>query len=284
MAIDILHDQRPSDLLETSVAHGLPGLDQRWQRLTGGRVNLLWRVGQVVIKQFRASGISPLFPNDPSAEAAALTLLAPYELAPKLLARGQDWLAYEFRPGRAWRSDTTIVARALGNLHRLTVPAHSFRLGANGSAQLLEQAKAIAALCKSHIGPPPPDNGVASGPTCLIHGDAVPGNLIALNGKITFIDWQCPAIGDPAEDIATFLSPAMQYLYRGTPLSQAEVSAFRAACPAPQVERYDQLAAIYHWRMAAHCLWKAEHGAPDYGKAMNLELESLNRLPQHDPH
>ena len=39
----------------------------------------------------------------------------------------------------------------------------------------------------------------------------------------------------------------------------------------------NQLAPIYHWRMAAHCLWKT---MPDYTEAMQLELAALQRLPQ----
>ena len=35
------------------------------------------------------------------------------------------------------------------------------------------------------------------------------------------IDWQCPALGDPAEDIACFLSPAMQVIYGAGPLDAA---------------------------------------------------------------
>lgn len=283
MAIHILTDHAPSNALQTAVAQALPGLDGPWQRLSGGRVNALWRVGNAVIKQFKTTGISPLFPNDASAEAAALSLLAPKGLAPKLFAQGKDWLGYQYCPGSAWQRDTKQIADALSNIHCVTVTKANFRLATNGSTQLLTQAKAIAALCTAPLPPPPSDTGVAKGPTCLIHGDAVPGNLIAHNGKITFIDWQCPAIGDPTEDIATFLSPAMQFLYRGTPLSTDEVAAFRSACAPDTIERYDQLAELYHWRMAAHCLWKFEQNAPDYGHAMQLELASLQRLTQQNP-
>lgn len=257
-------------------------MDQPWQQLRGGRVNALWRVGDTVIKQFRMAGASPLFPNDPSAETVALSLLAAHGLAPNLLAYGQDWIAYQYCPGAAWSMDTTLVATALSALYQITVPSTAFRSGANGSTQLLTQAKAIAALCRATLPPMPQDRGIAKGPTCLIHGDVVPGNLIAHNGKITFIDWQCPAIGDPAEDVATFLSPAMQYLYRGAPLPAEEIRAFRAACAPQVIDRYDQLAEVYHWRMAAHCLWKSENNAPDYAQALKLELDASERLTQQN--
>jgi thiamine kinase-like enzyme len=109
----------------------------------------------------------------------------------------------------------------------------------------------------------------------LIHADAVAGNLIDGPGGVTLIDWQCPASGDPTEDLATFLSPAMQWLYRGRVLSPQETEAFLAAYPDPAVtDRYLRLQPLYRWRMAAHCLWKADRGAPDYEKALAAELAS----------
>lgn len=275
--------QTPPQALRLAVDQALPTSGAIWQPLLGGRVNTVWRVGNIAVKQFQPNGDSPLFPNDPKAEAAALTLLAPLGLAPRLLGQGQGWLAYQYCRGAAWKTDSVKVATTLARLHETKVPANSFRTGANGSAQLLEQAKSIAALCPQTLPSPPPDPNVAPGPTCLIHGDVVPGNLIAHQDTLTLIDWQCPAIGDPVEDIATFLSPAMQSLYRGAPLSQSEVNSFRTACPQPYVQRYDRLAAIYHWRMAAHCLWKAARNAPDYAAAMQLELTALKRLTQKNP-
>jgi thiamine kinase-like enzyme len=103
----------------------------------------------------------------------------------------------------------------------------------------------------------------------------VAGNLIDGPGGITLIDWQCPASGDPTEDVATFLSPAMQWLYRGRVLSPPETEAFLSAYPDPDVTtRYLRLRPLYRWRMAAHCLWKADRGAPDYEQALAAELAS----------
>jgi thiamine kinase len=281
MTLPVFSDQTPSPDLQISVAQAVSGLDKAWQRLRGGRVNALWRVGDIVVKQFQPSGASPLFPNDPAAEAAALSHLAPYGLAPTLLAQGTGWIAYRYCAGAAWRRDASIVAAALATLHRVAYPVAGFRKGANGSAALIAHAKSIAAQCRSALPPLPADRGVEPADSCLIHGDAVPGNIIAHGQKITFIDWQCPAIGDPAEDIATFLSPAMQYLYRGAPLSLDEVAAFRAASTPSVIARYDRLADLYHWRMAAHCLWKSENGASDYVPALRLELAALQRVPQY---
>ena len=274
--------QSPDTDLLDAVAKAFPALDAPWQQLEGGRVNTLWRVGDIVIKQFQETAASPLFPNDPAAEADALRLLAPLGLAPNLLAQGEGWLAYSYTAGSTWRDDPAKVAIALRQLHQLNAPQQAFRKGPNGSAELLEQAKGIASLCTSALPAPPPDISLPPGPTSLIHGDAVPGNVIVHEGRITLIDWQCPAIGDPAEDLATFLSPAMQWLYRGNVLTPAEVNIFRANSTTETLARYDRLAPIYHWRMAAHCLWKAEANKADYAQAMQLELCALERLAQNN--
>ena len=101
----------------------------------------------------------------------------------------------------------------------------------------------------------------------------MPGNIIATPNGPVLIDWQCPARGDPAEDLATFLSPAMHWLYRGKLPDEAERAQFLDAYPDPVVvDRYLRLAPLFRWRMAAHCLWKAERGAADYATALKLEL------------
>ncbi len=266
----------PPEHLRSSVLYALPGLDQAWEPLKGGRVNHLWRVGETVVKLFQPGGESPLFPNDCQAESRALAFLAPAGIAPTLCAQGADWVAYRHVPGQVWSKDPRTVADVLTKLHCLAQPDPTqFRHGANGSAALLAQAKAIAALCKAKLPPPPNDPAVPPKETCLIHGDAVPGNMIATDGPITLIDWQCPAIGDAVEDIATFLSPAMQWLYRGRPLDMAETSAFLAACPPTVAKRYLLVKKLFHWRMAAHCLWRAEQGHSDYATALSLELAAV---------
>ena len=97
--------------------------------------------------------------------------------------------------------------------------------------------------------------------------------------RLTLIDWQCPRLGDPAEDLALFLSPAMQLLYRGAPLGLAEQDAFLAAYPDPQVTaRLRALLPWFHWRMAAYCLWKAERGGAEDREAMALEIAALQSI------
>lgn len=243
-----------------------------WTSLRGGRTNRLWRVGGLVVKLFVPDAQSLLFPNDPLAEAAALRLAAPHGLAPGLRLTGPGWLAYDYCDGQPWQADNPApVAAVLGAVHAL--PKAPFRHLASGSAALLQQARAIAAQCKGSLPAAPADPGVPAAAARLIHGDAVAGNILVSGQKLTLIDWQCPAIGDPAEDLAAFVSPAMQWLYRGAMLSRAQEAAFLAAYPDPEIaERFQLLKPLFRWRMAAHCLWRAERGDAGYAQAMALEL------------
>jgi thiamine kinase-like enzyme len=112
----------------------------------------------------------------------------------------------------------------------------------------------------------------------LIHGDPVPGNLLAHDGTLTLIDWQCPQMGDPSEDLALFLSPAMQVLYRGATLSPAEEEAFLAAYPdTAVVGRYLSLKPWLHWRMAGYCLWRCADGNPVDQHAFELERAAMDQ-------
>ncbi len=270
-------DHAPPDHLRIAVHAACPGLaGLPWRPEAGGRVNRLWRVGAAMVKQVRAEGASPLFPNSAAVEAEALRRLAPQGLAPRLLAAGEGWVAYARVPGRAWRAGPQVAARTLHALHLLPAAGTGlpFRDAAMGSAAVLAQAGAIAAACGGPVPPPPPDPGVpAPARRGLVHGDAVAGNLIVGAAGAVWIDWQCPALGDPAEDLAAFLSPAMQLLYRGRPLAADEASAFLAAYPDPAtVDRYRRLAPVLHWRLAVHCLWRAGRGAPGYAAAARLEL------------
>ncbi len=245
--------------------------------------------GAVVVKLYAADGGTLLFPNDPAAEASVLRALAGSGLAPHL--RGSVptdagmCLVYDHVPGVCWGSgagadtpgqDAASVARVLARVHQATLPPGLRRIPdpAGTAEMLLHQCAggdALAALCPGTVPAPVPDD-------CLLHGDAVAGNLICGPHGITPIDWQCPAQGDPAEDIAMFLSPAMQWLYRGAVLTGAQMDAFLAAYPgAVTVARYRLLAPQFHWRMAAYCLWRAERGAQGYRAALALEIAALQK-------
>lgn len=237
-----------------------------------------------MLKLYRRDFDNPLFGNDARLEALCLERLAETGLAPQLRASGTNgqeaWVVYDHAPGAPWRTDSTIAARILSDLHAQTtdIPAPA---GGNGSAAIGNHALAILARCAEPARAQllqlrPRTAPIEPGPTCLIHGDPVAGNLLVSGSQAILIDWQCPAIGDPAEDLAMFLSPAMQQVYRGAPLTAAEEQQFLGAYEnTGTVARYQLLKPWFHWRMAAYCLWRARNGAPDYAPAFELESAAL---------
>ncbi|MBC2836094.1 phosphotransferase family protein [Paragemmobacter straminiformis] len=241
-----------------------------WLPLAGGRTNRLWRIGGFTVKKYQADAASPLFPNDAAAEARALELFAPLGIAPRLRAAGADWLVYDHAEGAVWSGDPAPVARALHVLHGARVGGGVFRSAPNGSAAVLAHARAIHALPDA-----PDDPGLGPVAAMPIHADAVSGNVLATPQGPLLIDWQCPALGDPAEDLCTFVSPAMTWLYSGRVLSAAEVEGFLASYPDPAVvARARAMMPVYRHRIAAHCAWKAARGDADYEDALRIELQS----------
>ena len=150
-----------------------------------------------------------------------------------------------------------------------------------GSADLEVATHRILSLCHSDErvrlkNLRPSDTVPPTQATCLIHGDPVAGNILVNGPSLVLIDWQCPAFGDPAEDLALFLSPAMMQVYRGVPLDPNETRAFLAAYPDQQTTaRYEALRPWFAWRMAAYCLWRAENGSAEYFHGLSLERDLL---------
>lgn len=244
--------------------------------LLGGQTNHVFLAGQVVVKLYRSQAASPLFPNDAEAEARALSALSPIGLAPALRATGPGWLICDAVPGHPWQRDLAAAALTLARLHLLDPAPSGFRLLPMGSRALVADARRVAAGVSGLPALPELPEVPALPSPRLVHGDAVAGNLIEAPRGVVLIDWQCPGLGDPTEDIAAFLSPAMQMLYRGALLSAEERLAFLSAYPDPDtVRRYHALAPVLHWRLAAHCLWRAKRGDSGYAEAAQLELAAL---------
>lgn len=292
----ILSAELAANLLRT----GHVRADARWTMLDGGRTNRLWHVddprGPRVVKLYDTNAATPLFRNDPAAEALVLSALHETGLAPRLIgviATERDpILIYRHQPGHAWRTGTEPVARTLKVLHATVLDddLRTLPRAPDGSAALMRQAHEILSgltAAQARQLPPPvsmPDVP-PSGLLCLLHGDPVPDNLICpaddQNAMPVLIDWQCPAIGDPVLDLALFLSPAMQTIGRGRPLSSTERQAFLSAYGNPAISRrLDALQPLLHWRMAAYCLWKIHHPRPDpaYRPALEAELAALSAL------
>lgn len=272
------------DLKTLLLRDGLIAPDMPWQRLHGGRTNRLWRVGDRVVKRFSTQDGNPRFPNDPRQEAAVLRHLSGEAIGPRLIGQvehqGAVWLVYEHLEGCSWKQEAAQVGALLRRLH--STPAnHGLRYLPGGSDAILRQVLPILAELPADLAGTlsrkrPTDFVAVSGGNALLHGDVVPGNIVITPGGARLIDWQCPAQGDPVEDLAIFLSPAMQLIYRGAPLSSEERATFLDAYGDPRIqERVQVMQRWHHWAMAAYCAWKAARGAQDYARAMDLELAAL---------
>lgn len=256
-----------------------------WSPLYGGRTNSAWQLclGDhcVVLKLYRAPALNPLFPNEADAEARLLAHLKGQALSPDLIAtfETEDGRCnlYQAIPGERWTQDTVAVAQLMKRLHAIAPPP-DLRDIPSGSAALLAHADHILAQCKSTdtLGALRPAGDVpATSERVLLHCDIVPGNLICNATGLHLIDWQCPGVGDACDDIAVFVSPAMQLLYRGHALTKAEKTDFLSAYGGAAAQRYAALARFYHFRMAAYCQWQIENGNPDYAAGLAIEVEVL---------
>jgi len=274
--------------------------DQKWTVLLGGRTNVIWKVddprGARVVKRYVKVAATPLFRNDPPAELRVLAALNGTGLAPKVLCEAgtpaDPILVYAHQPGEVWREGPQRVARTLKALHEhpLTEDLTALPGAPDGSDALACQALAMLAnLPAKQVAqlpmPAPLPHVPPSGVRRLLHGDPVPDNLVCPpddpQAPPVLIDWQCPALGDPVLDLAIFLSPAMQQIARGRPLSPEERQLFLAAYDDPATERrLNALQPVLHWRMAAYCLWKMHQERPDlaYSPALAAELAALQAL------
>ncbi len=207
------------------------------------------------------------------------------DLAPRLrevgTTQGFHWILYDHIHGVSWKSGTSKVAELLARVHEKSVRVDLVS-GPNGSAELVCQSLNILQRCSDQQALQSLKPAGSVDPTCdvtLLHGDPVPGNILVSEKHMQLIDWQCPVIGDPAEDLAIFLSPAMQFLYRGEVLTAKEEMEFLDAYPGKKrVARYMDLRPWYHWRMAVYCHWRSQRGDPKDNHAMGLEIQKLKSL------
>jgi len=274
------------------VQAGLIAAQDRMTRVFGGRTNMVWWIttpgGPLICKLARQWRDTPLFPNLPRDEGAALLALADTGLAPRLRAMlttpSGPCLVYNACPGAPWANDAGPVGALLARLHRVEPPKNLRRVSitsqailAGGDAMLLLLAKPGDLVARR---PRVRPDDAMIGAAVFLHGDPVPGNIIVQIGTApVLIDWQCPALGDPVHDLALFLSPAMQTLGRGAPLSSVERAAFLQGYANPEVaHRLSLVEAALSWRMAVYCAWRIVRGHADYGPAMNAELDHLQQL------
>lgn len=278
----------PPVALVDAVPGGRPA---HWQTMSGGRSNPIWHVvpkqgSSFVCKLYESNRGNALFPNDPAAEAVALRALSGTGLAPDLLgtclAGGRVAVMYTYLVGTVGPQDTADAACVLARLHSQPAPTE-LRLLPGGAQSILSQTGAMTRdlpvhLCDRLNASRPKTEVPPSDRCAFLHGDPVPANMIRTARGLTLIDWQCPAAGDPCEDAAVFLSPAMQALYGGTPLTPPQKRDFWTAYGDPEIAtRYASLEPFFHWRMAAYCLWMSARGHADYGDASELEFAALEQ-------
>lgn len=250
------------------------------QVLSGGRVNTVWRIGDRVAKLFHEQNATPLFPNSAKDEWRALTCLRGLGIAADPIAlhdtAAGPLLVYRHIPSVAGAVNPGDVARLLAKLHQ-TNPDPKLPPAPVGMG-ILQQADAMITTddpLHAHRPTFAPDP-VRTG---FVHRDPVPANIVNGPDGPRLVDFQCPALGDPAEDIAHFLSPAMQILYGDGPLSSAEITGFLDAYADPIItSHYHTAAPALHWRMACYCQWQVDNGEVAYTHARDAEIAFLSRL------
>jgi thiamine kinase len=253
-------------------------------RLRGGYRNEVVRVRtdqvDVVVKRFVEAPENPMFPTLATHERAALLLLDGTGLAPTPVdAPDRDgdvavlvyrWVEGPTWPGSARPPDRPVDATAhtLAAVHAVRASNHDeFRPLLIDPDDLVEHGRSMLAAAPSDLADRWRDvakrwhrrHARASGARdALVHTDCGPGNQVLADGpggpRVVLIDWQCPGLGDPVDDVATFLSPAMHVLYGVAPLHSHEATRFLAAYdPAGTVDAAIERRAAYHLRIAAYC-------------------------------
>jgi len=247
-----------------------------------------------VVKVFAAQDSWRLFPILPDDEARALDVLAGHSVAPEPVAYvprvGEQpaVLVYQWVDGAMWQGDgVEEVARLFRRQH--AVPAEGFRSVPTDARGIVEQGDRLlrdaAPADAEHLrAVRPTRNVLPAARRVLLHTDAGPGNVIVrADGSMRLIDWQCPALGDAAEDLFTFLSPAFQVLYGCPPLDEATQTAFLAAYDdRAVVARLAALGPALAYRMGAYCaLRRCELEQTDpaaaarYARALSLSIADL---------
>jgi thiamine kinase len=270
--------------------------------LTGGYWNDVFRIvagdDDLVLKHFGGTRVaSTLFPIMPESEARALQVLSGRDVAPEPVGfwpAAQDHgpvLVYRFVPGTMWQGDMAEAAALLARIH--ATPAGDFRFMPVTPQEVLDDAdrlprppeddpawQRLMALRPAVAAVPPLERRV------LIHADCSAGNMIAGPDGVRCIDWQCPGMGDGAEDLFSFLSPAFQILYDREPWQSDAVRRCRDAYgDAATLARLDAMLPFFAWRFAAYCVFRTHQldgvdgaGSDRYRRAAAAEISVLEGL------
>ena len=303
-------------------AHGIlqgePSDALSLELLTGGFWNRVYRLRSKedtsmdwVVKQFVQVPVNPMFPILPTAEYAALQFLEEEECAPTPIAFISDspigsLLVYAYVQGTSWNGDLEAAATVLARVQRIPIDAfatNAFRKLPTESPELLEHAdemlqRHLSVLSESVRELRPEVSMQSAHPhqrDVLVHTDCGPGNMVSSPSGLRLIDWQCPGIGDGLQDVATFLSPAMQVLYGYPVLTYSQerqfLDAYVAALCSSESDaqethaRFHLVRSSHHYRFAAYCAMRAQDTAVSdqktsslYSDALQAEIQILHRL------
>ena len=216
--------------------------------------------GDLVFKRYRPIPPDSLFPNLPTAEALALTRLSGLNVAPDLVGfwPAEQVLIYRYVPGPEWQNDVTSAALLMRR--QAQADPTGFRHVPRTAQDILAQADRFLATCT----PDPVTNRLAAcrpvarpgepAPLSLIHTDPAAANLVGCGPGLRLIDWQCPAAGDLAEDVAVLFSPAFLTLYNRPLLTPPQRQLFLATLADPALAaRLPTLEPACAWRLATYC-------------------------------
>lgn len=266
-------------------SQGLISLNTIWDIQVGGKTNKVWRLtgdNDLICKLYINNHANPLFGNSATTEYKCLLWLKGKNIAPypyKFLETpfGQI-LLYHFLEGEMWKWDVDCVAKLLRRIHDLEPPDGIKTLSGKATEIKTHGLDIINKLkhpSKKYLLELCPKAFVSEIKPVLIHTDVVPGNLIKGDNSLHLIDWQCPALGDPVVDVVMFLSPGMHQIYGSKQLSVIDRENFLSGLSEELQDRYNTIGLLYHWRLAAYCLWKAEIGMIEYKSAANAEINLL---------
>ncbi|MGH8927526.1 MAG: phosphotransferase [Acidimicrobiia bacterium] len=257
--------------------------------LEGGYRNTLYRLRgsgfDWVVKQYAPPDPNPLFPLLFEHEWRFLLEYGDDLMAPELVAGDQERrvLLYRYVPGLPWDGDIGGAARLLSRVASMagaawlrTLPSSVAELRAH-TDRIVNGVKEPPVGLLNHF-------DVAEVPfeSRLVHTDCGPGNMIGGAGSYLLIDWQCPGLGDPVEDLVAFTSPGVQILNGRQPLTRSEIDdLLRSYVHRDVVDRYHHKAVLYRARLAAYWAWRIERLGGDprqalYRRALRGELESLD--------
>ena len=259
-----------------------------WHAQTGCQTNKVWRlIGEedLICKLYLETGNNPLFKNTPEEEYRCLLWLEGSNIAPKpykfLKTPFGEVLIYNYIKGQIWSHNVDSVSELLTRIRKHIYPK-GLRVLSNLPSDIkqigLEIINELNSYHKNKLIKICPDVSISDIKPVLLHTDVVPGNLILADEGLRLIDWQCPAIGDPIVDIMMFLSPGMHEIYGSRKLSMKEHETFLMNLTSKLRNRYNILAPLYHWRLAAYCFWKAEQGFIEYEKAALAEIDLLKMI------